>query len=96
MVEWKTALCQSTAVRRLAGWLHYSAPLRDIHINIQCYILMEVEHDSFLFRKNADDTKMDKKRPCPLRPLHISRFQADSIHINHSISKVSSRICQLM
>jgi hypothetical protein len=90
VVEWKTALCQSTAVRWLAGWLHYSAPLRDIHINIECYILMEVEHDSLLFRKNADDTKMDKKRPCPLRPLHIRRFQADSTHINHSISKVSS------
>ena len=59
------------------GWL--AAPLRDIHINIQCYILMEVEHDSLLFRKNADDTKIDKKRPCPRRPLHIRRFQADSI-----------------
>ena len=57
---------------------------------------MEVEHDSLLFRKNADDTKMDKKRPCPLRPLHIRPFQANSIHINHSISKASSRMSQLI
>jgi hypothetical protein len=61
VVEWKTALCQSTAVRRLAGWLHYSAPLRDIHINIECYILMEVEHDSLLFRKMLMTQKWTRK-----------------------------------